>query len=231
MLNFIVTIDGPSSSGKSTLAKRLAKKLSILHIDSGSIYRAVTLYALQNNLLLNGKFLMKKLINILSMSSISLKENSNGIFKMHINNLDVENKIRGSKVSKHVSEIAKHKKIRDFVLKIQRDISKNKSIVMDGRDIGSFVFPDADVKFYIDSSIKTRSIRRFNQLKQFEKKLSIDEVKYDLLSRDKIDKNRKNSPLIIPENSLFINNDNRSIDDVLNIMLDHVKSIINKKVS
>jgi len=230
-LNFIVTIDGPSSSGKSTLAKRLAKKLSILHIDSGSIYRAVTLYALQNNLLLNGKFLMKKLINILSMSSISLKENSNGIFKMHINNLDVENKIRGSKVSKHVSEIAKHKKIRDFVLKIQRDISKNKSIVMDGRDIGSFVFPDADVKFYIDSSIKTRSIRRFNQLKQFEKKLSIDEVKYDLLSRDKIDKNRKNSPLIIPENSLFINNDNRSIDDVLNIMLDHVKSIINKKVS
>ncbi|MFL2608817.1 MAG: (d)CMP kinase [Flavobacteriaceae bacterium] len=230
-MNFIVTIDGPSSSGKSTLAKRLAKKLSILHIDSGSIYRAVTLYALQNNLLLNGKFLMKKLINILSMSSISLKENSNGIFKMHINNLDVENKIRGSKVSKHVSEIAKHKKIRDFVLKIQRDISKNKSIVMDGRDIGSFVFPDADVKFYIDSSIKTRSIRRFNQLKQFEKKLSIDEVKYDLLSRDKIDKNRKNSPLIIPENSLFINNDNRSIDDVLNIMLDHVKSIINKKVS
>ena len=230
-MNFIVTIDGPSSSGKSTLAKRLAKKLSILHIDSGSIYRAVTLYALQNNLLLNGKFLMKKLINILSMSSISLKENSNGIFKMHINNLDVENKIRGSKVSKHVSEIAKHKKIRDFVLKIQRDISKNKSIVMDGRDIGSYVFPDADVKFYIDSSIKTRSIRRFNQLKQFEKKLSIDEVKYDLLSRDKIDKNRKNSPLIIPENSLFINNDNRSIDDVLNIMLDHVKSIINKKVS
>lgn len=230
-MNFIVTIDGPSSSGKSTLAKRLAKKLSILHIDSGSIYRAVTLYALQNNLLLNGKFLMKKLINILSMSSISLKENSNGIFKMHINNLDVENKIRGSKVSKHVSEIAKYKKIRDFVLKIQRDISKNKSIVMDGRDIGSFVFPDADVKFYIDSSIKTRSIRRFNQLKQFEKKLSIDEVKYDLLSRDKIDKNRKNSPLIIPENSLFINNDNRSIDDVLNIMLDHVKSIINKKVS
>jgi len=230
-LNFIVTIDGPSSSGKSTLAKRLAKKLSILHIDSGSIYRAVTLYALQNNLLLNGKFLMKKLINILSMSSISLKENSNGIFKMHINNLDVENKIRGSKVSKHVSEIAKHKKIRDFVLKIQRDISKNKSIVMDGRDIGSFVFPDADVKFYIDSSIKTRSIRRFNQLKKIEKKLSVDEVKYDLLSRDKIDKNRKNSPLIIPENSLFINNDNRSIDDVLNIMLDHVKSIINKKVS
>ena len=230
-MNFIVTIDGPSSSGKSTLAKGLAKKLSILHIDSGSIYRAVTLYALQNNLLLNGKFLMKKLINILSMSSISLKENSNGIFKMHINNLDVENKIRGSKVSKHVSEIAKHKKIRDFVLKIQRDISKNKSIVMDGRDIGSFVFPDADVKFYIDSSIKTRSIRRFNQLKKFEKKLSVDEVKYDLLSRDKIDKNRKNSPLIIPENSLFINNENRSIDDVLNIMMDHVKSIINKKVS
>ena len=230
-MNFIVTIDGPSSSGKSTLAKKLAKKLSFAHIDSGSIYRAVTLHALQKNLLLNGKFLINKLISSLSTSNISLKENKNGIFKMYINDLDVEDKIRGSKVSNHVSEIAKFQKIREFVLKIQRDISKDKSIVMDGRDIGSFVFPHADVKFYIDSSIKTRSMRRYNQLKQSEKKLSIDEVRHDLLSRDKIDKNRKNSPLIIPENSLFINNDNRSIDDVLNIMLDHVKSIINKKVS
>ncbi len=229
-MNFIVTIDGPSSSGKSTLAKKLAKKLSFAHIDSGSIYRAVTLYALQNNLLLNGKFLINKLISSLSISNISLKEDKNGIFKMHINDLDVEDKIRGSKVSNHVSEIAKFQKIREFVLKIQRDISKDKSIVMDGRDIGSFVFPDADVKFYIDSSIKTRSVRRYNQLKQSEKKLSIDEVRYDLLSRDKIDKNRKNSPLIIPKNSLFINNDDRSIGDVLKQMLDHTKSIINKKM-
>ena len=229
-MNFIITIDGPSSSGKSTLAKKLAKKLSFAHIDSGSIYRAVTLYALQNNLLLNGKFLINELISKLSTSNISLKENKNGIFKMHINDLDVEHKIRGSKVSNHVSEIAKFQKIREFVLKIQRDISKDKSIVMDGRDIGSFVFPDADVKFYIDSSIKTRSIRRYNQLKQSEKKLSLDEVRHDLLSRDKIDKNRKNSPLIIPKNSLFINNDDKSIEDVLYQMLDHTKSIINKKM-
>ena len=229
-MNFIVSIDGPSSSGKSTLAKKLAKKLSYAHIDSGSIYRAVTLYALQNNLLLNGKFLINKLLSKLSTSNISLKENRNGIFKMHINDLDVEDKIRGSKVSNHVSEIAKFQKIREFVLKIQRDISKDKSIVMDGRDIGSFVFPDADVKFYIDSSIKTRSVRRYNQLKQSEKKLSLVEVRHDLLSRDKIDKNRKNSPLIIPKNSLFINNDDKSIEDVLNQMLDHTKSIINKKM-
>ena len=229
-MNFIVTIDGPSSSGKSTLAKKLAKKLSFAHIDSGSIYRAVTLYALQKNLLLNGKFLINKLISSLSTSNISLKENKNGIFKMHINDIDVEDKIRGSKVSNHVSEIAKFQKIREFVLKIQRDISKDKSIVMDGRDIGSFVFPHADVKFYIDSSIKTRSMRRYHQLKQSEKKLSIDDVRYDLLSRDQIDKTRKNSPLIIPKNSLFINNDDRSIGDVLNQMLDHTKSIINKKM-
>ncbi len=229
-MNFIVTIDGPSSSGKSTLAKKLAKKLSFAHIDSGSIYRAVTLYALQNNLLSNGKFLINKLISSLSISNISLKDNKNGIFKMHINDLDVEDKIRGSKVSNHVSEIAKFKKIREFVLKIQRDISKDKSIVMDGRDIGSFVFPNADVKFYIDSSIKTRSMRRYNQLKKSEKKLSIDEVRYDLLIRDKIDKTRKYSPLIIPKNSLFINNDDRSIGDVLKQMLDHTKSIINKKM-
>ena len=230
-MNFIVTIDGPSSSGKSTLAKRLAKKLSISHIDSGSIYRAVTLYAIENNLFVNQKLLIKKLLNGLSNSDISLKENTYGIFKMYINGLDVEDKIRGSKVSKYVSEIAKYEKIRNFVLKIQRDISKNKSIVMDGRDIGSFVFPNADVKFYIDASIKTRSERRYNQLKEKEHNISIKEVENDLLSRDNIDKTREKSPLIIPKNSLIINNDNRTIDDVLNQMLQYTKNIISKKVS
>ncbi len=230
-MNFIVTIDGPSSSGKSTLAKRLAKKLSISHIDSGSIYRAVTLYAIENNFFVNQKPLIDKLLKGLSNSDILLKENTDGIFKIYINNQDVEHKIRGSKVSKYVSEIAKYEEIRNFVLKIQRDISKNKSLVMDGRDIGSFVFPDADVKFYIDASIKTRSERRYKQLKEKEQNISIKEVENDLLSRDNIDKTREKSPLIIPNNSLIINNDNRTIDDVLNQMLQYTKNIISKKVS
>tara|TARA_B100000963_G_scaffold352683_1_gene366246 strand:+ start:2979 stop:3716 length:738 start_codon:yes stop_codon:yes gene_type:complete len=230
-LNFIVTIDGPSSSGKSTLAKRLAKKLSISHIDSGSIYRAVTLYAIENNLFVNQKLLIKKLLDGLSNSNLSLKENTDGIFKMYINDEDVEDKIRGLKVSKYVSKIAKYEEIRNYVLNIQREISKNKSIVMDGRDIGSFVFPNADVKFYIDASIKTRSERRYNQLKEKEHNISIKEVENDLLSRDKIDRTREKSPLIIPKNSLIINNDNRTIDDVLNQMLQYTKNIISKKVS
>ena len=230
-LNFIVTIDGPSSSGKSTLAKRLAKKLSISHIDSGSIYRAVTLYAIENNLFVNQKLLIKKLLDGLSNSNLSLKENTDGIFKMYINDEDVEDKIRGLKVSKYVSKIAKYEEIRNYVLNIQREISKNKSIVMDGRDIGSFVFPNADVKFYIDASIKTRSERRYNQLKEKEHNISIKEVENDLLSRDNIDRTREKSPLIIPKNSLIINNDNRTIDDVLNQMLQYTKNIISKKVS
>ena len=230
-MNYIVTIDGPSSSGKSTLAKLLAKKLSISHIDSGSIYRAVTLYALENKFLSNNKILLEKLVSSLSNSDISLKENRDGIFIMYVNNEDVEDKIRGSKVSKHVSEVAKYEEIREFVLRIQRDISKNKSIVMDGRDIGSFVFPDADVKFYIDASLKTRSERRYNQLKDKEDGISIQEVENDLLIRDNTDKTRKKSPLVIPENSLIINNVNRTIDDVLNQMLQYTKNIINKKVS
>ena len=230
-MNYIVTIDGPSSSGKSTLAKRLAKKLSISHIDSGSIYRAVTLYAIENNFIANQKLELEKLVNSLSCSDILLKENSNGVFKMFINDQDVEDKIRGSKVSKYVSELAKHEEIRNYVLKIQRDISKNKSIVMDGRDIGSFVFPDADVKFYIDASLKTRSERRYNQLKDKEDGISIQEVENDLLIRDNTDKTRKKSPLIIPENSLIINNVNRTIDDVLKQMLQYTKNIIKKKVS
>ena len=230
-MNYIVTIDGPSSSGKSTLAKRLAKKLSISHIDSGSIYRAVTLYAIENNFIVNQKLMLEKLVSSLSYSDISLKENSKGIFKMFINDQDVEDKIRGSKVSKYVSEVAKHEEIRNYVLKIQREISKNKSIVMDGRDIGSFVFPDAHVKFYIDASLKTRSERRYNQLKDKEKGISILEVENDLLIRDNTDKTRKKSPLVIPENSLIINNVNRTIDDVLNQMLKYTKDIIDKKVS
>ena len=230
-MNYIVTIDGPSSSGKSTLAKRLAKELSISHIDSVSIYRAVTLYAIENNFIANQKLELEKLVNSLSCSDILLKENSNGVFKMFINDQDVEDKIRGSKVSKYVSELAKHEEIRNYVLKIQRDISKNKSIVMDGRDIGSFVFPDADVKFYIDASLKTRSERRYNQLKDKEDGISIQEVENDLLIRDNTDKTRKKSPLVIPENSLIINNVNRTIDDVLNQMLQYTKNIINKKVS
>ncbi len=230
-MNYIVTIDGPSSSGKSTLAKRLAKELSISHIDSGSIYRAVTLYAIENNFIANQKLELEKLVNSLSCSDILLKENSNGVFKMFINDQDVEDKIRGSKVSKYVSELAKHEEIRNYVLKIQRDISKNKSIVMDGRDIGSFVFPDADVKFYIDASLKTRSERRYNQLKDKEDGISIQEVENDLLIRDNTDKTRKKSPLIIPENSLIINNVNRTIDDVLKQMLQYTKNIIKKKVS
>ena len=166
----------------------------------------------------------------LYLKNISLKENRDGIFIMYVNNEDVEDKIRGSKVSKHVSEVAKYEEIRQFVLRIQRDISTNRSIVMDGRDIGSFVFPNADVKFYIDASIKTRSERRYNQLKEKEKHLSIREVENDLLNRDNIDKTRKKSPLIIPKNSLIINNVNRTIDDVLNQMLEYTNSIINKKM-
>ena len=226
----VISIDGFASTGKSTLAKLLAKKLSISHIDSGSIYRAVTLYALENKFLSNNKILLEKLVSSLSNSDISLKENRDGIFIMYVNNEDVEDKIRGSKVSKHVSEVAKYEEIREFVLRIQRNISKNKSIVMDGRDIGSFVFPNADVKFYVDASIKTRSERRYNQLKEKEKHLSIREVENDLLNRDNIDRTRKKSPLIIPKNSLVINNVNRTIDDVLNQMLEYTKSIINKKM-
>ena len=144
--------------------------------------------------------MLEKLVKSLSNTDISLKENSNGIFKMYINNQDVEDKIRGSRVSKHVSEVAKYEEIREFVLRIQRDISKNKSIVMDGRDIGSFVFPNADVKFYIDASIKTRSERRYNQLKEKEQHLSIREVENDLLNRDNIDKTRKKSLSLLLRN-------------------------------
>ena len=219
----IITIDGPSSSGKSTLAKLISDHFSIIHIDSGSIYRTITLLAIENKLIINKKVQVEKLIECLNNNVITFKKNAENKFQICINNEFVESKIRSTTISNNVSTVATIKEIRDYVLKLQREIAQNKSIVMDGRDIGSVVFPNAEYKFYLDASLKNRSKRRWTELKDGEKNITITTVESDLENRDIIDSNRIHSPLVIPENAIVINSDDLSINQVLKKILHFIK--------
>ena len=219
----IITIDGPSSSGKSTLAKLISDHFSIIHIDSGSIYRTITLLAIENKLIIDKKVQVEKLIECLNNNVITFKKNAENKFQICINNEFVESKIRSTTISNNVSTVATIKEIRDYVLKLQREIAQNKSIVMDGRDIGSVVFPNAEYKFYLDASLKNRSMRRWTELKDGEKNITITTVESDLENRDIIDSNRVHSPLVIPENAIVINSDDLSINQVLKKILHFIK--------
>ena len=214
----IIAIDGPSSAGKSTIAKLIARHFNFTYIDSGSIYRAVTYIAVKNNLIDNFKVDSLAIIEILKKTSISFSFNSKNQNIISVDGLELENKIRTFKISSLVSLIAEKNEIRKYVVKIQKDISNNKSVVMDGRDIGSVVFPNADVKFYLDASLEKRSERRWMELQKTEN-VSLDDVKNELYKRDHNDVNREFSPLIKPKNSITVNTDNLSIDQVVDKMI------------
>lgn len=219
----IIAIDGPSSSGKSTISKLIAQHFNYTYIDSGSIYRAITYIALKHNLIDSLKVNTSAIIEILKKTSISFSFNSKNQNIISVDGVELDNKIRTFKISSLVSIIAEKNEIRQYVVKIQKDISINKSVVMDGRDIGSVVFPNADVKFYLDASLEKRAERRWMQLQKIEE-VSLGDVKKDLYKRDLKDLNREFSPLIKPKNSITINSDNLSIEQVVDNMI----KIINK---
>ena len=215
----IIAIDGPSSSGKSTIAKLIAKHLKFTYIDSGSIYRAVTYLAVKNNLLDKSNINTSAIIEILKKTSISFSFNSKNQNIISVDGIQLEDKIRTFKISSLVSLLAEKNEIRKYIVKIQKDISRNKSIVMDGRDIGTVVFPNADVKFYLDASLNERSQRRWKELSKTES-ISLEQVKKDLKNRDDKDINRDHSPLIKSKNSITIITDNLSIDEVVKKMIE-----------
>ena len=225
----IVAIDGPSSSGKSTIAKLVAKHFNFTYVDSGSIYRAITYIAIKNNLIKTGDIDVVSLIDLLNNCSISFSFNSDNQNIIKLDGVSVENEIRTFEISKNVSLIAEKNEIRKYVLKIQKDISNNKSVVMDGRDIGSVVFPNADFKFFLDASIDVRASRRWNELKSVEKDLKFKEVKKDLLKRDEKDVNRKYSPLLRSKDSILINSDELEISEVVDIIIDIIETEIKIK--
>lgn len=221
----IIAIDGPSSSGKSTIAKLIAQHFNYTYIDSGSIYRAITYIAVKHNLIDGLKVNTSAIIEILKKTSISFSFNSKNQNIISVDGVELKNKIRTFKISSLVSLIAEKNEIRQYVVKIQKDISINKSVVMDGRDIGSVVFPNADVKFYLDASLEKRAERRWMELQKIEQ-VSLDDVKKDLHKRDLKDLNREFSPLIKPKNSITVNSDNLSIEQVVDNMIKIIDKVL-----
>ncbi len=209
-----IAIDGPAGSGKSTIAKIIAKKLNITYLDTGSMYRAFTYYALENNVESDDKSGIDKLLN-----SIDLVLDKGNVF---VNDKDVTKEIRYENIDKNVSKYAAIKEVREKMVNIQRDISKGKSVIMDGRDIGSVVLPNADFKFYMDASAEERAKRRYLQNIERGKEVPYDDILKDIKLRDENDKNREVDPLVICEDATVIDTSNMTIDEVVNFIINKV---------
>ena len=221
----IIAIDGLSGCGKSSTAKLLAKEMSYKYLDSGAMYRAVTLYIIENSIDYQN---LKKLNNILDEIRLEfIKENTSDSYQIFLNNKNVEKKIRSKKVSELVSEISKISIIRKKLVKMQRKIGDNKGIVMEGRDIATVVFPDAELKIFMQADINVRAKRRLKDFEKIGKKISLKEVKLNLLERDNKDSSRKDSPLKITSDSLILDTTSISLQDQIEFIKKEAKKIIN----
>ena len=212
-LHPIIAIDGYSSTGKSSYAKMLAKEFGWIHIDTGAMYRATTLYGIENfceNNIIDSVDLVSHLSDIHIDFKKNNETNSNDIY---LNGKNVESRIRDFDISEQVSLVAKIPEVRKYLVKQQRNIGKNGGIVMDGRDIGTVVFPNADLKFFITASVEERAKRRFIDFKKLNKNISLQEVQENLIQRDNIDKNRSVSPLIQAPDAILIDNTNMNKEE------------------
>ncbi|MCF8000733.1 MAG: (d)CMP kinase [Halanaerobiales bacterium] len=215
-----IAIDGPAGAGKSTIAKMLAEKMNFTYLDSGAMYRAVTLCALNKDIDLNN---IEKLSELVKNLEIDV-EYKNNEFKIYADNNEITNKIRSDKVDKNVSTIAQIKIIRDELVEKQREIARQKNIVMDGRDIGTRVLPNAEYKFYITATVHERAVRRYQDIiNRGENNKDFQEVKDEIERRDKIDSNRKYSPLKKAEDAIEIDTTNLNKKEVLTKILHIIK--------
>ncbi len=221
-----IAIDGHSSTGKSTVAKDLAKALGYKYIDTGAMYRAVTYYALTHDLFKNGKPCTERLIREMDRMAIDFKYNpETGQSETWLNGENIEKAIRQMTVSEKVSLIAAIPEVRKKLVELQQKMARQKGVVMDGRDIGSVVMPDAELKIFMTASPEVRATRRFTELQAGNPDITFDEVKKNVLLRDKIDSERKASPLIKTEDARLLDNSNMSKSEQLDLILRWVKEI------
>jgi len=217
----IITIDGWSSCGKSTLAKQLAQKLGYVYVDSGAMYRAVTLYFLRNHIDWTDK---KDVKNALKEINIEFnKNNSTETSEIYLNGENVEYVIRDLVIAEKVSEVATIKEVRDFAVAQQKKMGEKKGIIMDGRDIGTVVFPKAELKIFMTADISVRVERRFKELYEKNPNVTIEEVKTNLEMRDYIDSHREISPLKKAKDAIELDNTNLTEKEQLNKALSWVK--------
>ena len=214
-----IAVDGPGGSGKSTVTDIVAKKLNILHLNTGALYRAIGLYALDNNLDPNDE---KSIISNLDKINIKIKF-VDGEQRVIMNDIDVTNRLYSLEVSNACSITSAYKFVRDKILDIQRDVAKEHSCIMEGRDITSHVLPNAKYKFYIDASPEIRAKRRMNDEKNTTKELNYDEVLSQIIERDRRDKERTLCPLVLVDDAVYINTDNLTIDEVVDKILNIVQ--------
>lgn len=229
MRRIIIAIDGYSSCGKSTIAKGLAKRLGYFYIDSGAMYRAVTFYALKNNIIQNGKFSEKDILDLMNNILLEFKVNSSTmVSEMYLNGINVEKEIRSMDVSNYVSPISAIKGVREKIAGLQKEFGHGKGIVMDGRDIGTNVFPDAELKIFMTADENIRAQRRWKELAEKGVSVSVDEVKKNIMSRDYEDTHRKYNPLRKAEDAIILDNSNLSVEEQLTWAVRTAEQIIKK---
>lgn len=212
-MNFNIAIDGPAGAGKSTVAKIVAEKLNMTYIDTGAMYRAITWLALCHN-----KHKSEDIIELAKQAKIQLEKD-----RIYINGENVSDAIRSAEVNNEVSKVAKIPELRLIMVKMQQEMARNKGVVMDGRDIGTTVLPDAKYKFFLTASAKERALRRFKEMQSKGQKVTLEEVEREILQRDYRDTNRDVSPLKAAEDAVIIDTTDKTVEQVVEEILNVIR--------
>ncbi len=212
--NLVIAVDGPAGAGKSTIAKIIAKNLNINYIDTGAMYRAITYKCLKNNIDINNEEEVSKLAK---NTDIDFKDNN-----IYLDGQILTDEIRTMEVSNNVSNVAKIKDVRYLMVDVQREIGKRSSVILDGRDIGSYVFPDADYKFFLIATPEERGKRRFIELSKKGYDTTLEEIIQDIIKRDEIDSNREFAPLVKSEDAIEIDTTGKTIEEVVETVISKI---------
>jgi CMP/dCMP kinase len=216
----IIAIDGPAGAGKSTIAKILAKKIGFLYIDTGAMYRALTLKAIENSIIATNE---ESVVSLAEKTSIELINELDGGIKVLLDGVDVSLAIREPRITKLVSDISRIKGVRQILVKLQRKMGEKRDSILDGRDIATVVFPDANKKFYLDANLDERTKRRHKELVQMGKSISLADVASDISRRDNIDSTREIAPLKRAADAIYIDTTNMSINEVVDTIFAQIK--------
>jgi cytidylate kinase len=216
----VITIDGPAGAGKTTTAKKLASKLGYQYLDTGAMYRAVTYFFGQHSTDITSEDQVKKMLDILNLE---LDFTSNDSITVLLDGKDISLLIRSKAVTDAVSKVSALQSVREKMVKIQKDTAKNGNFVIEGRDIGTVVFPDVKHKFFLIADYDTRAKRRFKDFKRVNEELNVNKIKQDLIDRDQYDSSRKLSPLKQAKDAIVIDTSNCTIDDQVNQIYKHIE--------
>lgn len=216
MENLIIAIDGPAGAGKSTISKLVSKRLDINYLDTGAMYRAITYKCIEEGININNE---EEVIKICESSDVDFRNN-----QIYLDGKNIDIEIRRQEVSSKVSNVAKIKKVRELLVARQREIASESDAILDGRDVGTCIFPDARYKFFLSASAQERGRRRYEELKSKGEDVDLDNIIEDIKKRDKIDSTREVSPLIKAEDAIEIDSTSMSINEVVDYIIDAVES-------